>query len=362
MHPRTDRRGMALPITILMILLLSVIVAAAFTRVSSERRVNGDVAAVVDAQAIAVTGLEQYAASVTTAPGATVVDSVTGLNGGKAYINMWRLRAATPTSDTLYAIVSRGVNTSAQRTDANAPVAERTVARFAVWQRARVGSPAAWTSITGLDKNGGSGALSGTDHCNGSYPTVAGVAVPANPGMTGATGTASGAPAIATLGTDVAAAAAAVPVDWDGIINHNVITPTITITSGTTGWPSSSVWSDPNYYPIIMVKEGFASNFTLPSDGRGLLIIQGNMTIGGSNSWNGVVLVGGTITSNGNNTVYGSVTTGLNVKLGLSVPQQALGNGNKTFQYDSCEFEKSMRAFAKFVTLRNGMVDNWPTY
>jgi hypothetical protein len=361
MHPRTDRRGMALPITILMILLLSVIVAAAFTRISSERRVNGDLAAVVDAQAIAVTGLEQYAASVTAAPGATVVDTVTGIAGGTAYINMWRLRAATPTSDTIYAIVSRGLNTSAQRTDANAPVAERTVARFAVWQTPRIGSSAAWTSITGLDKNGNSGALDGTDHC-GYKPTVAGVAVPANPGMTGQQAPATGSPNIATLGADVAAAAAAVPIDWDGIINHNLITPTITITSGTTGWPSSASWSNPNYYPIIMVKEGSSANFDLPSDGRGLLIIQGNLTIGGSQTWKGVVLVGGIITSNGNNTVYGSVTTGLNVKLGLSVPQQAIGNGTKTYQYDSCEYEKTMRSFAKFVTLRNGMVDNWPTY
>jgi hypothetical protein len=90
--------------------------------------------------------------------------------------------------------------------------------------------------------------------------------------------------------------------------------------------------------------------------------VQGYLTIGGSQTWKGVILVGGIITSNGNNSVYGSVTTGLNVKLGLSVPQQAIGNGTKTYQYHACEYEKTMRSFAKFVTLRNGMVDNWPTY
>lgn len=356
-----DRRGMTLPLTLLMILMLSVIVAAGFNRVSAERRVNGDMSAQVAAYAIAQSGLEQYAANVTSAPPAVVADSVTGLAGGKAYINMWLLQAAAGGNPATYVIVSRGVNTAAQRFDPRTPPAERTVAAYAQWQTASLGTSAAWTSITGLHKNGNSGSLSGTDNC-GAASAVAGVAVPSSPGVTGNSNPISGSPPIASLGADVAAAAAAVPINWDGIINQNLVTPNVTITSGTTGWPTSAQWNDPNYYPTIIVKTGTSANFSLPSDGRGLLIVQGDLTINGNTTWKGAILVGGNLTSNGNNKVFGSVVTGLNVKLGLSVPARDVGNGNKTFQYDSCELAKAMNGLSTFVTLRNGMVDNWPTY
>jgi hypothetical protein len=365
MTPTLDRRGATLPLTILMVLLLSVIVAAGFSRVSSERRVNADMNAQVDAYAIAMSGLQQYMAGVTSAPAATVVDSVTGLTGGKAYINIWQLRASAGGNPAIYVITSRGVNTTAQKYDPSSPAAERTVAQYATWLPASFTVSSAWTSITGLHKNGGSGTISGTDNC-GAASAVAGVAVPttaadggAGYNQNGGSSVPSGSPAISNIGANTAAAANSVPVDWNAIRNGNAITPTVTINSGTAGWPSSF---PAGYWPTIYVRNGDNGNFTLPSDGQGMLIVEGNVTISGSTQWKGIILVGGTLTSNGNNTVLGAVVTGLNVKLGKTVGVSDVGNGTKTYRYDSCNVANALNNFASFVALRNGMVDNWPTY
>ena len=73
-------------------------------------------------------------------------------------------------------------------------------------------------------------------------------------------------------------------------------------------------------------------------------------------------LVGGTILSNGNQTVTGAIITGLNIKLGIAVPKNTLGNGNKTFQFDSCDIQKAMTPFAGWQRMGNATVDNWPSY
>ena len=64
------------------------------------------------------------------------------------------------------------------------------------------------------------------------------------------------------------------------------------------------------------------------------------MTISGNRTWDGILLVGGNLTSNGNNTVQGATITGLNVMLGMVVPGAAVGNGNKNYQYNSCNVAK----------------------
>jgi hypothetical protein len=361
-----DRRGSALLLSLLLLLILSVCVAAGFRRVSAERRVNGDMVAQVDAYTVAMSGLQQYMANVTSAPGATVVDSVTGLAGGKSYINIWKLRSAVGTTvPALYVISSRGVNTTASKYDASAVAAERTVAQYALWLPASFQVSSAWTSITGLHKNGGSGTISGTDNC-GVASAVGGVAVPttaadggAGYSQSGGSSVPAGSPPIANLGANSAAAANSVPVNWNGIINGSAITPTVTITSGTTGWPSSFPTGS---WPTIIVKEGSTTDFSLPSDGQGMLIVQGNVTISGSKQWKGIIMVGGTLTSNGNNTVLGAVVTGLNVKLGQTVGTSDVGNGTKTYKYDSCNVANALSNFASFTALRNGLVDNWPTY
>ena len=86
------------------------------------------------------------------------------------------------------------------------------------------------------------------------------------------------------------------------------------------------------------------------------------MTISGSDRWDGLVLVGGTLTSNGNNTIQGAIITGLNLKLGVAVPQEAVGNGNKTFQYDSCNLMRALGHVGSLQRVRNGWIDTWSSY
>ena len=122
-------------------------------------------------------------------------------------------------------------------------------------------------------------------------------------------------------------------------------------------WPSTTQLSGSNW-PVTFVN----GDLTLPSNGQGILIVTGDLTVNGSLQWDGIVLVGGTMTSNGNNTFYGAMFTGLNVITGSTVAQQSLGNGNKTFQYNSCDVAKSLSPFGSWTRIGNGRTDNFPVY
>ncbi len=146
-----------------------------------------------------------------------------------------------------------------------------------------------------------------------------------------------------------------VPVDWVSIRGGG-ITPDFTSNWQGVGFPSAAWFAaNPTTYPIIVVANdtAVAQSFTLPYAGRGMLIVYGNMIISGSDMWNGVVLIGGTITSNGNNTIAGAVVTGLNVKLGWPVPVNAIGNGNKDFQYNSCTVASAVSGLGKMRAYKN---------
>jgi hypothetical protein len=211
---------------------------------------------------------------------------------------------------------------------------------------------AGWTALSGFQKNGAAGTIGGIDVCHDSA-AVAGVVVPVNPGYAGKV-VAVGDPPIDSVAPD------SVAIDWNGIVNLGAITPTITIPGGS--WPTAALtaaYADSNslYYPIIRIN----GDYTLPSSGRGMLIVTGNLTISGSTGWLGIILVGGDITSNGNNGVQGAVVSGLNVKLGTYVPTST-GNGTKSYNYNSCEVAKAATTMGALVTLRNTWVDNWVEY
>jgi Tfp pilus assembly protein PilX len=353
MRVTSSRRGATLPLAILAIVLISLTVAAGYARVSSERRINGDQQAQVDAFSVAESGLERYIGGIVTIPPASHDTTITGLPGGSAQISLRRIMAAAGTAPALYVITSRGTSTSSVRYGASVPSAERTVGQYAFWQVGTIGVSAAWTAISGLHKSGGSGTLSGFDQC-GVKPAVAGVSVPNVPGydQTGGSSVPAGSPNIGSLGADTAAAKTAVPIDWDGIVNGGAITPDFVIP--TQSWPTSSQM---NNWPVIRVN----GDVTIPT-GKGILIITGNATMSGSDRWDGVVLVGGALTSSGNNTVDGAVVTGLNVQLGMPVGTSDLGSGTKTYIYNSCSIDSALSSLGKIQRIRNGWTDDWPSY
>jgi hypothetical protein len=353
-----DRRGSTLPLTLAAIALLSMAAVTSFNRVSSERRINGDQQAQVDAFAVAQSGLEMYRTSVAGKPGTTHDTTLGALPGGSAVISLRRVRDVVGTEPALYLVSSRGTSTASVSYDAKAAPAQRTVAQYMIWQPATMDVNAAFTSLSGLDKNGNSGSLNGNDGCS-AMPTLPGVAVP-NGLYSGHTNPIDGSPdnAPAYLGTSGPGGTAKdeVHVDWAGIVAGTAITPTVTLPGGT--WPNSTQMLN---WPVIYAN-GDLSVSGGTTDSKGILIVTGNLTVSGSYRHEGIVLVGGTLTSNGNNQILGAVITGLNVKLGQTVGQTAVGNGNKTFQYNSCNVTNALNALGALTPIRNGWADNYPSY
>ena len=361
------RRGFALPMAIFVIAMLTVALTASFLATSSERRVNDGQASQVRSYNAAQRGLEQYLSNRNQAPfnlpaGAPVPteaeQTLTIDATSSAKIKASLIRPASGVVGqlsyvpALYTIRSTGVYTGNKL--AGMPSAERTVGILAQYEPGDLAVLAGWTSLSGLHKSGNAGTLSGVDAC-GQKPAIAGVAVPTG-GFTGNTGAISGTPPISELGTQDQTNTA-VRVNWNTIQNENAIPATVDVTAAGAGWPAAAAYNDPNYWPTIHVH----GDGVLQS-GRGLLIVDGDLTLNGSVTWDGIILVGGHITSNGNNTVYGAVVTGLDEKLGQDVITSDAGNGTKIFQYHSCNIARATATLGILRPLRNTFLDNWKTY
>ena len=357
---QNERRGFAIPTALLIIAALTIMVAGGFSLVSAERRSVADQKSQINAFRIAEQGLELFLVKrdslmaghpgFSHVPGLTPDTAVIPMTGGVATVTLTRLRPVKGSQSGLYVARSRGVETVGAY--AGTPQGVRTVAQYVLWEPAPMQVLAGWTALSGLQKNGGAGTLGGIDLC-GDSATVAGVVVPVNPGYTGKT-VAVGDPPVDSVAPD------SVAIDWNGIVNLGSITPTITIPGGS--WPTAAMQASfadtlSTYYPIIRVN----GDFVLPTSGTGMLIVTGSLTLNGSVGWRGVLLVGNDITSNGNNGIAGATVSGLNVKLGTYVPGST-ANGQKNYNYDSCEVARATTTMGALVTLRNTWVDNWVEY
>lgn len=353
------RKGFTIPMTLLFSTIMVLTLAASFTLISTERHVNDGYHERAEAFAIAEGALQTYLTNRSSygysgVPSAVPESVRITMTHGYADVILQRMRPAVGTAPAVYLVRSRGTSTISHVWTPG--LAQHTVAEVATWQAGSMSALGAWTSITGLTKNGGSGTLTGVNQCAGG-PNVAGVAVPSSPGYSqkGGKSVPTGSPAVDSLGTEQQAANS-VKIDWNGIVNQNAITPTVSMPGGS--WPS---FADTSYWPVIMA----TGDFSLPSSGRGLLIVTGNLTISGSSSWNGVVLVGGNLTSNGNNTVAGAIVSGLNVKIlpqSQWPPTGAIGNGTKTFAYNSCYVTRALSGLGSLKPLQNAWLDNWSNY
>ena len=352
-----SRRGAALPMVLLLIAIMTIALAATYTLNATEARVGSDQSEQLEALAIAESGrhrvlVDRAALGFTSSPPAASEAVTVAYEGGFAEITMTRVRTQVGQLPPVYLLRSRGVRT-AGILQGNTPRAERTVAQYLYWDAAPINVLAGWTSMTGIQKNGGSGSLSGTDACVPGLGTVAGVAVPTVPGMTGTTTPATGNPPIKLLG-DVNATKGAVDIDWAGIVNGTAdMTFDVIIPGGV--WPS---FADPNYWPTIKIN----GNYTLSSNGRGTLIVTGTLTQNNNSQWDGVVLVGNTLISNGNTGVHGATITGLNILLGQAVPIQDIGNGTKLYDFNSCNASRALRSQAKLRPFPNTWMDNWSSW
>jgi hypothetical protein len=357
MHMRS-RRGAALPVVILLMVILALSLTAAFTLNSNEQRSVDNQEEQVAAFALAESGRERYLqdrASFGFVGEPAATESIRVVQpAGYADVVVRRLRVSFGGIPGLYALRSTGVRVNPRM--AGVPAATRTVGQIFKWENGTLSVPGAWTSLSGINKNGGSGTFSGFDEC-GMLPAVAGVAVPTAPGYTQSGGTSipTGSPPIKDLGPQPASNDSA-RVDWAGVLSGSSLVPTITVPPQT--FPSAAAFADTSFWPIIKV----TGDVVLPASGRGVLIVTGNFTIGGGQSWDGILLVGGTVTSNGSTTIRGAAISGLNKQLGMAVPTSDIANGTKVFRYNSCLMARALRPFAGVVPLENAWADNWASY
>jgi hypothetical protein len=362
------RRGFALPLALFFIAIMTVTLTASFMMTSGERRSNDSQAAQQRAYNNAAVGLEAYIGDrgvqfgLTGAPAVNEPEQkfqISTSSLDSAYITARRIRVESGTPGqpsylpALYAVRSKGIYRGAKLPGVDN--AERAVGMLAIYEKGNLSVLAGWTSLSGMRKNGASGLLSGQDHC-GKTSTLAGIAVPTGQ-FSGNSDAIQGSPAIRDLGTQ-AQANAAVKINWDAIKNGSAITADYI-----DAWPAGSKWDNPDFWPIIhWTGDRTIALPKLHNSQRGMLIIDGDLSLSGDVTWDGIILVGGNITSNGNNTVYGAIVTGLDEKIGEDVISNEIGNGTKIYQYDSCNVEKATASMGSLRALRNTFIDNWRMY
>jgi Tfp pilus assembly protein PilX len=367
---RNDR-GSTIVLVLLLVVLLTITVAAGFARSSSEQRTTSDMEAQTGALMVAQSGLERYLFQVTTLPSTFPSSQTFTLNGGTADVTLHRYHLTSGAGDpTIYAIRSKGRYTRAKRYDARATVAERSVSQLLQWQTATIDVDAAFTSLSGVHKNGSSGTVSGIDQC-GAQGTIPGVAVPdgtasqsGGGGSPGAyiDGSPDNAPQYMGTAGPAGSAQSQVDIDWASIMNGTMLSPdylvnrTVTPYTGTIPTATSAYTN----WPVLRVNGNLTNgdNFT----GKGVLIVTGDADLTNI-TWRGLVLVGGVASVSGNATrVFGTLITGLNVKLGMTVNQAAVGNGNFLVQYNSCDIASALNRLGGWQRIANTWTDNWPTY
>jgi hypothetical protein len=378
MRAPLNRHGFALPMTILVILVLTAALTSAFVATAGETTTNVALRGQSRAFMVAQMGLERFLENpdplalcpkcdtLRSTPAVDVFQKEVG--GDSVYITVTRIRHQSgPTIPAMYFIQARGVDKHARLGGRLASVdAERSVGIYAQWNTNTMQVRSAWTSLTGLRKNGDAGLLSGNDQC-GEMPAIAGTMVGKGDLTYNTEPTwAEGSPPIDTSMTS-AQLASSMQVDWNAIINGNVMPADFTVAT-TADFPSAGWFAaDTSRWPIIRIT---ASPFVLPNYGRGIIIAEGDFEINGSNMWDGVVLVGGKLTSNGSNTVAGATISGLNVLLpGSENPGAAelredgsIANGQKIYQYSSCKVARATKSLQRYRVLGNTWADNFPSW
>jgi hypothetical protein len=395
---QTNRRrsGFALPLAIVVLALLTMSLVAGFAMTTSELSTAASQRAEARAYSNAQRGLETFltrrkeqAGGVQFCPHCWAVNSTPGSGsvsanldglptqretvtvafpGGYAIVRSNPVLVNTTTGRGKYFLTSTGYDSTSGvgGGGGRSSMASRTVGVFVTWNKTTINVIGAWTSLTGIVKNG-TGQITGTDQC-GSGKNVAGISVPQYGGKAdlsvNGNWSPTGSPPYDTTNT-FAQESAAVKIDWATVKSGVAIPADIVIGSGT--FPSLSTFAaDTNYWPIIHVTNGSSGAFSLPNQGRGMLIVDGDLSINGSNQWYGVILVGGVLTSNGNNVSEGATLSGLNALTGTkpssSTSDDATANGQKSYVYDSCSVTKATSALARYTMMPNTWMDNLPGY
>ncbi|HEX6693570.1 MAG TPA: hypothetical protein VF035_02585 [Longimicrobiales bacterium] len=359
LHLNARREGFALPMAILLVGFITAGLVGAFARQRAEYATIMSGSSQTNAFAVADAGLNAYLAAGATNPATATYT----FPKGTAVVTATEIRAAATSNDTAIWLV-QSVGTANGGSMKNPP-ARRIVAQLAYTLPSTMQVLSSWTSLSGIIKNGNSGSIAGADACPppNNQATKPGAMMPDGT-FSGDDSPFSGAPAIDTTMTQ-AQLANAIKIDWAGIVNPAVdaLGADIVVNKPSTNGYNSA-WTPrgtfpssfpAGYWPTILIN----GSSPLPANGRGTLIITGDLTFGGSDTWQGIILVGGAITDNGSGNISGAVVSGLNVKLGQTVPQSSKANGTKDYKYNSCDVASATAARRKLTSVDNAWMDTW---
>jgi hypothetical protein len=359
--------------SILALALITAAIVASNTATSAEIVANNAMRAQDRAAQYAQVGLQQFllrrgevgfCSNCVTDP--TVADSEwtrVNLTGGYANVVATRIRPRlSDASPALFFVRSVGVDTMVRLGGAgNAVFATRTVGQYATFGTAAIKPIAALTSLQGFTNSASGSAppVAGSDEC-GAVPGMAGVVVPRGGQYFRDGGTPpTGSPPVDSSMT-LDSLKKRIGIDWNAIVNFNAIPADITIPP-TSNFPAWWRFIDPTYWPVIRIKQ----SFTIPGDGRGIIIADSNLTFSSNNTWDGIVLVGGVLRSTGNDTTSGVVITGLNRTLpgavnpsdGMTTDNDFLNN-TKRFRFNSCLAAAAAARLRVYFAWSNTWVDN----
>lgn len=374
-----NRLGFALPLVVVFLVVLSFALAAGLAATAAEGGMTSAQRGQNRAYAIAEMGLQRFlikrdslcglvGSSCLTDPGGATSgqDSVQmAINGGYAVVVARLLRPQQGTKDTipaLYFVRARGVDSTSKMRGSDTTNSVRTVGLMVQWSTQTMNVVGAWTSLSGLDKQGNAGQIDGNDQC-GRKPAVAGVMVPKGDYTESGGFVPTGNPPLDTSKT-LAQLEPLLTIDWNGIVNGNAMTYDFIVPPN--GFPDATYFADTTKWPIIRVH---TNGFVLPNAGRGIIVADSDFTISGSNMWNGVILIGGQLTSNGNNTTSGATVSGLNYKLPGAVQpppgyinDNSTANGTKSYVYNSCNVSRATTRLRHYVALPNTWIDDVPIW
>jgi hypothetical protein len=358
--------GFALPMTIFIVTLVTIMLSALFVRVGVERRIADSGGATVDALAIAHSGLQRFYVhydSLGTAPSndPNNPDSLrVNVTGGYADV-VAHIAHDPPGGDTMYLVRSTGH--VIEPTLGADPQAERTVAQFALWQGGTIATRAAYLAANRFnDPDGfpddpdavpdGTYSMSAIDECT--LTLTFGMRSLQIPGLP-----ANQHPLLESFGEidyggtpTLLAGTGFNDIDWDGVVGGDFLPDYTSFTNWNT-WSSYLIDT-----PLL----------TLPDvTGSGLLVVTGDLDLQGAVfDWRGVILVGGAIHFNAQNmTISGMVVSGLNYQLGPPQPADGVWNPDGTtlsINYNSCRVDSAMVALGGLAPIPNAWVDNWATY
>ncbi|NIM49210.1 MAG: hypothetical protein GTN62_04620 [Gemmatimonadales bacterium] len=358
--------GFALPMTIFVLAMVTIMLSAVFVRVQMDRRVAESSGDVVNALAVAESGLQTYLGTVNFDACYRAIRPLDGdstrinVNGGYAWVVPHVIQKP---ADTLlpWKYVVRSTGYLVDPTQGSDPQAVRTVAQFAYWQRNSMEVLAAFTAANGLvQMASSSGAFYGEDVTGWWLP---GCEDPNLPALRVPNGqrpnnlsryTLNGTSPRVREGGSGKWVADLTKIDWVESITGGIEPDYTSFPLGSMDFGVTIIEGDLNI--------NFGSGWGM---GSGILIVTEDLDVNGSSwfYWLGVVLVGGEIEwDTYANYVRGAVVSGLYEQTGRNADVGDV-DGNYLYVYhDSYYVRRALASLAGFAPMTNTWIDNWASY